>query len=296
MTSPICSPALVVNPAPLTIAVNNATRFLGKPNPGFSFTYQGFVNGDGPSSLATPPVASVGPGVTANSPPGEYPIIVGGATSPNYTITFVNGTLTVIAPVVTVARVQDVLNKKHQVTQVFVTFSGPVSENGADSTATYRLATPGKGGSYTGDERGDHQAQIGALQRGEPASHPNPQDAVRPDEAGPAPGLRDRPLDAVRRRRPADRRQPRRHRWRRRRGDPLPQEHGDPGRDPGDRPPKPGGDSCRHRRRAGSPQVDQKWGPVTARRGVIELPSPTRTRPLGRSIAATSGAGHGGRP
>ena len=54
----------------------------------------------------------------------------------------------------TVAHVQDVLNKKHQVTQVFVTFSGPVSENGADSTATYRLATPGKGGSYTASNAG----------------------------------------------------------------------------------------------------------------------------------------------
>jgi hypothetical protein len=52
-------------------------------------------------------------------------------------------------PLVTVTKVQDVLNKKHQVTEVLVSFSGAVSANQADETAIYRLATAGKKGSYT---------------------------------------------------------------------------------------------------------------------------------------------------
>ncbi len=45
-------------------------------------------------------------------------------------------------------------NKKHQVSEVFVTFSGPVNVTEADNTATYRLATPGKHGSYTARNAG----------------------------------------------------------------------------------------------------------------------------------------------
>jgi len=53
------------------------------------------------------------------------------------------------APLVTMTKVADVLNKKHQVTQVLVSFSGAVNATEADHVGTYRLATQGKGGSYT---------------------------------------------------------------------------------------------------------------------------------------------------
>ena len=52
-------------------------------------------------------------------------------------------------PLVTVSRVVDMTNKKHKVTEVDVYFSGPVNASEADTLATYRLATPGKKGSYT---------------------------------------------------------------------------------------------------------------------------------------------------
>jgi hypothetical protein len=52
-------------------------------------------------------------------------------------------------PVVTTTRVQEVLNKKHQVTEVIITFSGAVNSVEADKTGTYRLATAGKHGSFT---------------------------------------------------------------------------------------------------------------------------------------------------
>ena len=51
-------------------------------------------------------------------------------------------------------KVVDKTNKKHQVTEVDVTFSGPVNSLEADSLGTYRLATPGKKGSYTAKTAG----------------------------------------------------------------------------------------------------------------------------------------------
>ena len=56
-------------------------------------------------------------------------------------------------PLVDVVRVQEV-TKKHRLTEVLVTFSGLVNATEADQTATYRLATPGKRGSYTAKNAG----------------------------------------------------------------------------------------------------------------------------------------------
>ncbi len=58
-------------------------------------------------------------------------------------------TKVVLPPVVTLGHVQEITNKKHQVTEVLVTFSGAVNSTEADQTGTYRLAMPGKVGSYT---------------------------------------------------------------------------------------------------------------------------------------------------
>jgi hypothetical protein len=50
---------------------------------------------------------------------------------------------------VDVSNVQVVKNRKHQVTEILVTFSGAVNAAEADSLATYRLATAGRHGSFT---------------------------------------------------------------------------------------------------------------------------------------------------
>ena len=79
--------------APLTIAADNKVKQAGAPNPPLTATYTGLVNGDTPDSLDVPPTLSTT--ATTSSPAGQYPIIVSGASDPNYDITFVNGTLTV---------------------------------------------------------------------------------------------------------------------------------------------------------------------------------------------------------
>lgn len=149
----LVSNTLSITPAPLTIAVNDVSRLVGQPNPPFTVSYTGFVNGANSSSLKSPP--SLSTSATTSSPAGVYLISVSGASSPNYTITFIDGTLTVISPpLVTMSGVVDRTNKKHQVTEILVTFSGAVNAAEADSISTYRLATPGKKGSYTSKNAG----------------------------------------------------------------------------------------------------------------------------------------------
>jgi RHS repeat-associated protein len=83
-----------VTPAPLTITADDKTKDFGAPLPPLTATFRGLVNGDTPASLTVPPTLSTT--ATATSPAGDYAITVGGATSPDYAITFVPGTLHVL--------------------------------------------------------------------------------------------------------------------------------------------------------------------------------------------------------
>ena len=65
-------------------------------------SYSGFVNGDSPSSLTSPPACSTT--ATSSSPVGTYPSSCSGAADPNYTISYVSGTVQVTtAPLVIAA-------------------------------------------------------------------------------------------------------------------------------------------------------------------------------------------------
>jgi len=84
---------LTVKPAPLTIGVGEYSRVQGEDNPQFTFTYEGFKNGENESVLSTPPTASCE--ATKDSEPGEYVINVSGASADNYDITYRFGKLIV---------------------------------------------------------------------------------------------------------------------------------------------------------------------------------------------------------
>jgi len=86
---------LTINRAPLTITANNAGRVYLQANPSFTAVYTGFVNGDTAASL-TPPPNLVTPAIPS-SPVGAYPISASGAVDPDYTISYANGTLNVVA-------------------------------------------------------------------------------------------------------------------------------------------------------------------------------------------------------
>ena len=134
-----------ITPAPLTISVTSVSRYAGQDNPALTVLYSGFVNGDTPASLAAQP--DVTTAATAASGPGTYPLILGGAFSPNYTINYVNGTLTVIAAPVTVesVSVQKITVGRHKTEQVIVLdFSGDLSPGAAGNAGNYSLATVAK--------------------------------------------------------------------------------------------------------------------------------------------------------
>jgi hypothetical protein len=96
---------LVIDQVPLTIAANNATMTYGSAVPALTVSYQGFVNGDNASSLATLPAATTT--ATSSSPPGVYSITVSGASDPNYKLAYSPGTLTIsLAALVVTANAQ----------------------------------------------------------------------------------------------------------------------------------------------------------------------------------------------
>src|SRR5262249_41243628 len=85
---------LSITPASLTGTAENKNRLYGQLNPEFTVTYSGFVNGQD-SSIVTGTLIG---GTTAdtNSPVGNYPINVSGQSAANYTINYVDGTLSVL--------------------------------------------------------------------------------------------------------------------------------------------------------------------------------------------------------
>ena len=86
---------LTVNPAPLTITANDDSKtYNGQAyGGGNGVTYSGFVNGEGSAVLS----GALGYGGSAQGAvnAGSYAITPNGLTSSNYTISFVDGTLTV---------------------------------------------------------------------------------------------------------------------------------------------------------------------------------------------------------
>ena len=86
---------LDVNQASLTVTANNVTARAGQAFPAFTASYVGFVNGDSPASFKTPLAFSTTAHV--GSLPGTYAITPFGASSPNYAIKYVPGTLTITA-------------------------------------------------------------------------------------------------------------------------------------------------------------------------------------------------------
>ena len=133
---------LSVTPAPLTIAANDQTTVSGSPLPTLAASYHGFMNGDSPLNLTTPVALSTE--ATPQSPPGDYLIAASGATSPDYAITFVPGTLNIqpatTVPTPTVRSIQ-VVKHRNSIMEIVVQFNGSVDPGAASATSSYRLAT-----------------------------------------------------------------------------------------------------------------------------------------------------------
>lgn len=83
---------LTIAKAPLTITAENKTRMTGVINPVFTLSFNGLVKVDDRSKISIPTITC---SATEQSPAGTYPITLTGGAASNYTITLVNGILTV---------------------------------------------------------------------------------------------------------------------------------------------------------------------------------------------------------
>jgi len=140
---------LTVTPAPLIVSADAKFNFYGQANPTLTASYSGFVNGDSARSLTG--TLSLATTATAGSGAGTYPITVSGLNSANYSITFLNGTLSVIPAPLTV-KADDQTRVYGQANPTFTaSYSGFVNDDSASSlTGTQSLGTAATAGSGAG--------------------------------------------------------------------------------------------------------------------------------------------------
>jgi hypothetical protein len=93
---------LVVTPAPLTITADSLTKLYGAPLPTLTASYTGLMNGDNSAGLTTQPTLTTTGTASSHVAGNPYTITVGGAVDPNYTISYVGGTLTVTPAALTI--------------------------------------------------------------------------------------------------------------------------------------------------------------------------------------------------
>ncbi len=94
-SAPNVDRSFTVAKATLVVTASDATRVYGTPNPAFSVTYNGFVNGNTAAVLDTAPVAlSL---ADASSNVGAYPITAGGGFDDSYAFSYVAGSLQITA-------------------------------------------------------------------------------------------------------------------------------------------------------------------------------------------------------
>jgi cyclophilin family peptidyl-prolyl cis-trans isomerase len=120
--------------ATLTITANNQTKVFGAAIPSLTASFNGFVNDDTSASLTTQPTLSTT--ATATSAVGSYAITASSATSSNYNINFVAGSLSVTKSSTTIA--VQVPSSTIDITQApsLTATITPVSPGGGSPTGT----------------------------------------------------------------------------------------------------------------------------------------------------------------
>ncbi len=143
---------LTVNPASLTITASNLTMTQGAAVPALTAGYSGFVNNENQAVLNGAPALSTT--ATSNSPVGPYPINVGPGTifDPNYTYSFVPGTMTVQQPTLTITANDTNMTYGGIVPALSVTYSGFLNgDTAASLTTAPSVSTTGTSLSHVGN-------------------------------------------------------------------------------------------------------------------------------------------------
>ena len=135
--------------AVLDVTASSATISYGSAAPTITPFYDGFLNGDGPSSLTTQPTC--GTAVTSATPAGSYASSCSGGVSSNYTFVYHTGTVTVKKKVLNVTA-SDVSRPMGGANAFSYSFSGFVNGDGpsvvsgqpAFSTSADAASEPGQ--------------------------------------------------------------------------------------------------------------------------------------------------------
>jgi len=85
--------SLTITRVSVTVTAQNSSKAFGQALPTFTAIYSGFAPGEDTNSLTS--LATITTTATAASNVGSYPITASGATSPNYSFVYVDGTLTI---------------------------------------------------------------------------------------------------------------------------------------------------------------------------------------------------------
>lgn len=87
------SGSLTISQRPLTVTADNQSHIYGGDRPTLTYSYSGFVCGDGPGVIYYSPTAFTETG--SCSPAGDYPIYINGGSHNNYSFNYINGTLSI---------------------------------------------------------------------------------------------------------------------------------------------------------------------------------------------------------
>jgi parallel beta-helix repeat protein len=142
--------SLTVNPAPLTITANSATKTYGQTDTfsGTAFSTGGLLNSD---SVSTVSLSSTGAGATATVSGSPYAIVASGAVGSglgNYAISYVNGSLTVNPAPLTI--LANNLTKTYGQTETFAgTAFSTTGLLNSDSVSSVSLSSTGAAASAT---------------------------------------------------------------------------------------------------------------------------------------------------
>ena len=124
---------LTIDQVGLTVVATDATRAYGQTNPVFTASYIGFCQRR--DQYVDERRAELSTAADTNSPVGPYPITASGLSAANYSITYSNGTLSVLAQALTVTA--------------------------QDQTKVYGAADPGFTAAYSGLVNGETTAALG---------------------------------------------------------------------------------------------------------------------------------------
>ena len=135
------SGTLTVTSVGLTITADNQTMVYGAGLPTLTASYSGFVNGDTAANLTTQPTLTTTATATSHVAGSPYAITAVGAVDPDYSMTYVAGSLTVTTAPLTITADNQTSPYGSPLPALTATYAGFVNGDSSDSLTTLPTLT-----------------------------------------------------------------------------------------------------------------------------------------------------------